>query len=223
MRGLNYLKYAPFYLLSLLPLSVLYIIAYFSYLVLFRVLKYRKSVVRENLQNSFPNLSQAEINKLEYKFYRHFTELFLESLKVLTISKNRAKKLLRFKNIEVLDQEYEAGNNVILYGAHFGNWEWFAYFPLNIKHQFVSFYQEQSSAYFNQLSILMRERFGNICVESKLGYKKLLELNKSGVLTLAYLIGDQSPMTNSSKIWTDFLNQRTAFLVGADRIARKPI
>ncbi len=216
-----YLKYAPFYLLSFLPLWTIYLIAKLVYFIIYRLIGYRKKVVRSNLKTSFPNKNNAELQQIERDFYTHFCELFLESVKVLSISKQEAKKRLIIKNLEQLDNWYAEGKNVVLYSAHFGNWEWFAFIPLLVKHQFVSFYQEQTNSYFNDLSIHMRERFGNICVESKSGYKRLMEVQRSGALTLTFMIADQSPTANSSISWTTFLEQHTAFLVGPDRIARK--
>lgn len=217
----KYLKFLPFYLLSLLPLSVLHLFSYILFILVYHLIGYRKKVVHQNISRSFPTLDQLELKQIQKNFYKHFTQLFLESLKVLTISKGSALKRVKIQGTEKLSEWYAKNTNVILYGAHMGNWEWFAFFPLHIEHQFVSFYQEQSNSYFNELSILMRERFGNICVESRTAYKKLIEMNKSGTKTLAYLLADQSPMAKSSMIWTNFLNQRTAFLVGADRIAKK--
>ena len=178
-------------------------------------------MVRSNLSASFPELSVKELKELERKFYTHFCRLFIESLKVLTISKKQAKKRVTYENLELLDQIYNNGQSAVLQAAHFGNWEWFAFFPLRIKHQFVSFYQQQSSSYFNGLSIVMRERFGNICVESKTGYKRMVQLQREGTLSIAYMISDQSPTQNSSVQWLNFLNQKTAFLIGADRISSK--
>lgn len=216
-----YIKYAPFFLLSFLPLPLIYLLADLIYLPLYYLIGYRKKVVRQNLRNAFPAYSPERLKQIEKDFYKHFCSLFLESMKVLSIRPSKAVDLLQISNQELLDEYHKAGKNVVMYSAHFGNWEWFAFMPLLVKHQFVSFYQEQSNAYFNGLSIHMRERFGNICVESRLGYKKLMEIQNSGKLSLAYMISDQSPMQQSSKIWTDFLNQRTAFLVGPDRIAKK--
>jgi KDO2-lipid IV(A) lauroyltransferase len=35
------------------------------------------------------------------------------------------------------------------------------------------------------------------------------------------LIGDQSPTRTGSKFWTSFMNQKTAFVMGAERIVAK--
>lgn len=218
---LRYLKFAPFYLLSLLPLTFLYGIASLLFVVMYHIVGYRKKVVRSNMSNAFPDWNKDELDQNTTAFYKQFSRMLLESLKVLSISKTKAKAHLHFKNLDLLNSLYNNDENVILYGAHMGNWEWFAFYPLYIKHQFVSFYQEQSNSYFNELSILMRERFGNICIESRSAYKQLLEMNRKGTKTLAYMLADQSPMVNSGKEWTNFLGQSTAFLQGAERISRK--
>ncbi len=221
MSAKNYLKYAPFYLLSLLPFWIIYGIARFAYFLLFYVAGYRKKVVFQNLRNSFPDKSEKEIKEDAQKFYKHFCEVFLEAVKLLTISPKNIKKRYSFKNPELLNNLYKEEKSIILYSAHFGNWEWMSCLPLYTPYKFMSFYQKQSNKYFNDFMLLLRERFGNQCIESQSGFKELVKNNREGNLTITYVIGDQSPMTKSSMHWTTFLNQDTAFLVGADRMAKK--
>lgn len=215
------IRYLPFYLLSLLPLPVMRAGGWMLYVLSFHLFRYRRTVVRTNLKRAFPLDSPAEHDRREGDFYRHFSNLFLMASKVLTVSPRKARKLLAFRNMDLIEGHYAQGHSVILYGAHMGNWEWFAFFPLHIQHQFVSFYQEQSSRYFNGLSVLMRERFGNICLESRTAYKNLVDMNRRGIRTLTFMLADQSPMAKSSKSWQTFLEQDTAFLMGAARIAVK--
>ena len=215
------MKFAPFYLLSLLPLQVLYLFSSAIFSLLYYVLKYRRNVVLENLQHAFPEKGEAELLKIEKGFYQHFCDIFMESVKILTMSKAQVKKRFKVINAEVIQEFYKKGQSVIIYAAHFGNWEWMASLPLHIPHQFLSFYQKQRNQYFDQLMILIRERFNNICVESKAGYKTLVTYARNQELTLTCIIGDQCPATKSAKHWTTFLNQETAFLIGADRLAKK--
>lgn len=215
------IKFAPFYLLSLFPLRILHLFSSVIFSLLYYVLKYRRNVVFQNLQHAFPEKGEAELLKIEKGFYQHFCDIFIESVKILTISEQQIKKRFKVKNAEIIHGFYEKGQSVIMYGAHLGNWEWMASLPLHIPHQFLSFYQEQRNKYFNQLMILIRERFNNICVESKAGYKTLVTYSRNQELTLTYIIGDQCPTTKSAKHWTTFLNQETAFLIGADRLAKK--
>jgi len=221
MNSVKSFKFAPFYLLSLLPFWLIFVISKFSYFLLFVVFSYRKKVVYQNLKNSFPNKSEVEIHEDAKRFYNHFCEVFLESVKLLTISQKQIKQRYSFKNTGLLEKFYSEGKSIILYSAHFGNWEWMASLQLHTKFQMYSFYQKQSNKYFNDFMIQIRERFGNICIESQAGFKVLLKNSKDKNLTITYVIGDQSPMSNSSMHWTNFLNQDTAFLVGADRMAKK--
>lgn len=221
MKFQTVIKYLPFYILSLLPFWCIYGLAYLAYLLLYKILGYRKTVVFENYKSSFPEKNEEELQKMVKQFYRHFSEIFLEAIKILTVSKATIKKRYHFKNPEFLNAYYKNEKSVILYAAHFGNWEWMSCLPLYTPFKFISFYQEQSNGYFNDFMILLRERFGNQCVESKKGFKELIKNTRAGNLTLTYVIGDQSPMSNSTMHWTQFLNQETAFLVGADRMATK--
>lgn len=221
MSFLKSIKFAPFYILSLLPFWIIFGLAKISYFLLFVVIGYRKKVVYENLKNSFPHKSELEIHLEAKRFYRHFCEIFIESVKLLTISRKQIKKRYSFKNIELLEEFYSQKKSIILYAAHFGNWEWMASLQLHTKYQMYSFYQKQSNKYFNDFMIQIRERFGNICVESQSGFKVLLKNSREKNLTITYVIGDQSPMSKSSMYWTDFLNQETAFLVGSDKMAKK--
>ncbi|MBO73229.1 MAG: hypothetical protein CMD35_06380 [Flavobacteriales bacterium] len=221
MSVVKRLKFAPFYLFSLLPFWIIFGLAEIAYLILYKLIQYRKKIVFQNFKNSFPDKSEDEINIEIKKFYRHFCQVFLESVKLLTIHPKKIKKRFCFKNIELLDELYNNDKSIILYGAHLGNWEWMTSLPLQTKYKMYSFYQKQSNAYFNDFMIHARERFGNLCIESQSGFKTLLNNSKQKKLTLTYVVGDQSPMSNSSMHWTNFLNQDTAFLVGADRMAKK--
>ena len=221
MSFVKSVKFAPFYLFSLLPFWIIFAISRFAYFFLFVVFGYRKKVVYQNLKNSFPNKSKEEIHSDAKRFYKHFCEVFLESVKLLTIPSKQIKKRYAFKNIELLEEFYNDQKSIILYAAHLGNWEWMTSLQLQTQYQMYSFYQKQSNGYFNEFMIHVRERFGNLCIESQSGFKILLQNTKQKNLTITYVVGDQSPMSKSSMHWTRFLNQDTAFLVGADRMAKK--
>jgi KDO2-lipid IV(A) lauroyltransferase len=215
------IKYAPIYAISHLPFFVIYAFARFIYIFLYYVFGYRKAVVFDNLEKSFPEKSASEIKVIAKKFYMHFCSTFLESIKLLSVSKATMKKRYKILNTEVIDAHYDKGESLILYGAHFANWEWMTVMPLYSKFKFMPFYQKQSSEYFDRLMVINRERMGSVCIESQSGFKSLLLHSKKGIQTFTYVIGDQSPMSKSTKKWIPFLNRDTAFLIGAGRMAKK--
>lgn len=221
MNKISKLKYIPFYLISILPMFVLYFISDILFVILYRILGYRKEVVVVNLKNSFPHKSEKEQKIIEKKFYHHFCDLMVESVKTLTIGRKQLKKRFQIKDTILVNKLYAEGKSIILYTSHFGNWEWLAILPSYMPQQVTSFYKEQTSKYFDDLMKIIRERFGVICVESKKGYKAILTNQQKNVITLNIMVGDQSPTKESTKHWVKFLNQDTAFLPGADRIAKK--
>lgn len=221
MKYRSFIKLFPFYAISFAPMFVLYGLSNMLFVTAYYIAKYRRKVVHHNLVNSFPDKSEEEIELIERKFYKHFCDLLVESIKVLTISKKEIKKRFVVKNPELIQHYFKENRSIILYAAHQGNWEWLSFLPLMIPHQVTTLYLPLTSRYFDDLMKTVRSRFGAQCIESSKGYKNIISMNEKGIKTLNCVIGDQSPAKNATKHWTRFLNQDTAFLVGADRIAKK--
>ena len=53
--------------------------------VLYYIVKYRRRVVRMNLEKSFPEKSETELRQIERDFYHFLCDYGVESLKLLTI------------------------------------------------------------------------------------------------------------------------------------------
>ena len=88
LQLITYYLLLPFiYLISILPFPLLYLFSDIVFVLVYYVLGYRKKVVLNNLRNSFPEKTDAEINKLCLQFYRYLCDLFLETFKTLTISR----------------------------------------------------------------------------------------------------------------------------------------
>ena len=215
------LKFAPFYLISYLPLSVLHAFSDIGFVLLFYVIKYRRRVVSENLSNSFPEKTKEERLKIEKDFYQYFCDLMIGTIKALTMSRADVKERFSIKNPELIQKYFKQKKSILMYTAHQGIWEWVTLMPLFLPYQMTSFYQPLSNGYFEELMKIIRERFGMICVPSNKGYRSILEFEKKNILTMNCVVGDQSPRSNSTKHWLNFLNQDTAFLIGGDRIAKK--
>ena len=79
--------YSFVWLVSLLPLRVLYWISDFIYVLVYHVVKYRRDVVHNNLMSALPERSKDEIKAIEKKFYAFFADYIVETLKLCTISK----------------------------------------------------------------------------------------------------------------------------------------
>ncbi|NHF59943.1 lysophospholipid acyltransferase family protein [Flavobacteriaceae bacterium TP-CH-4] len=215
------LRFFPFYLMSVLPMWLLYRFSDVLFLVVYYGIGYRKKVVRSNLVAAFPDKDLDEIQKIEHAFYRHFCDLGFEAVKTLTISEQSMERRFVVKNPEVPGTYLENRQNVLVYAAHLGNWEWLVCMPLYIKHSMHTFYKPLQNNYFNDLFLLVRQRFGVQCTKAKDGYRLVLTQMKRGKAVLYCLIADQSPRLNEEKSWQDFFGMRTAFLTGPDKIGAR--
>jgi len=211
------------YFFSILPFWILYSLSTFFYFIVYYLIGYRKKVVRQNLQNSFPEKSVAEQIKIEKEFYKHFCDVIFETLKLLTISKTEFKKrvVMDENAIKTYQSYFDKNQTIVGIMGHGGNWEWAA-----IAHQvyftrmITGVYHPLSNKNFDLFMLNLRSRFGGDIVSMKNLFKRLIYLKQNNISTTIGLIADQTPPPESA-YWTTFLNQDTPIFNGSEKIARK--
>ncbi len=98
-----YLTLPLLYLVSYLPFKLLYLLSDLVYLLIYRVFAYRKKVVTENLEKSFPEKSALEIEKIRAGFYRYLCDLIIETIKTLSISDTELNKHFKWEDKAVVE------------------------------------------------------------------------------------------------------------------------
>ena len=83
-----YLLLIIFYPISLLPMWLLYRVADVAYLILYYLMGYRKQIVYDNLKHAFPDKTDTELIQIQKANYKHFCDQWIETLKLLSISRN---------------------------------------------------------------------------------------------------------------------------------------
>ena len=217
----SYLGYAFCRFLSFLPLWVLYIFSDFVFFITYRVLAYRKKVVNQNLKNSFPEKSHEEIRKIRKEFYRHFCDSFIETIKLWNISQKEILKRCVCKNPDFLKPYISNNKSIIAVTGHYGNWEWLSSFATYNIGDFLPIYKPLHNKVFNDMYIKIRERFGAQTLAKNDTLRTMIKHKNEGHFTMTAFIGDQTPNRKSLHYWTNFLNQDTPILQGAERIAKK--
>lgn len=205
--------------LSFLPFWILYRLSDLMYLVIRFVVKYRYKVITQNLQNSFPGKSEKEITKIRNRFYRHFCDMFFESLKMYSITEKQIDKHIQFEGHKKSHEFFEQGKSVIILASHYNNWEWCSSVQKKVNHFILMIYNPIRGNYAMEKFLLhSREKWGGKCVPAHQTARSILSYNKKGRLTGAWLAADQTPPANSS-FWTIFMNQETPFFSGPEKIA----
>lgn len=206
--------YRILYPLSLLPLQVLFLLSDFAYFNIYYVFKYRRKVVSQNIEKSFAFLNAKERVRIEKGFYRSFCDHFIETLKLLSISKEALHKRITVDYSEI-EKVVSENKNCHVYLGHQFNWEWAnAHISSVLNHNIIVAYKPISSKQFNTLMKDIRGRFGSKLVSS-IVMKKEIETfgSKPHVLIL---VADQNPNIPMKSFWTTFLSQKTAFLNGPE-------
>ena len=98
-------------LFGLLPLWALRLLSNIFYYLFYYFIPYRKKVIRQNIERSFPDLSKKEQTKIIKGFYHNLCDIFLEGIRGFTISKKKLLKRYVFVNPEVMNDLYEKGKD----------------------------------------------------------------------------------------------------------------
>lgn len=214
---LYYLVIIP---ISSLPFPLLYGLSDSLYVLFYYIFGYRKKIILQNIRNSFPGKSEKEHIEIAKKFYKHFCDLVVESLKTFTISEKEALKRVVCNNPEVINKYYDRQQSVIIAGGHYNNWELFAV-AVNtlIKHNAVGIYKPLSNKYFDTKMCTTRSRYGLTLLSTK-KVKAFFDNNIQN-LTATIFGTDQSPSNPNSAYWMKFLNQDTGVLFGAEKFAKE--
>jgi len=223
---LYHFLYVSTWLLSLLPLSLLYIFSDIVFVFIYYIFGYRKRIVWENLKNSFPNKNDEELRKIARNFYLYFCDNFVETIKLLTMSQKEMRRRFVYENCDLLDDYYEQDKNLILYLGHYGNWEWltFAKTAQACRHpDFLpySVYHPLESKVFDKFYLKLRSKSGSVLLPQNKVLRKLIEIKKSKEKAFFCFISDQGTGWPNMYFWMQFLNQETAPIVGPERIAKQ--
>ena len=212
------LYYCVVYPLSLLPLWILYGLSDLVFLLFMSIIPYRKKVVQNNIETSFPDLSPRDQAVLVRGFYRHFSDLLIESIKNLSISKEELLRRMKVLNPEVLQELEEKGKSVLFVSGHFNNWEWFITSQaLLVPFESYGIGMPLSNGFWDKKLTERRQRFGLKVVNAK-NYKEMFQQEKAvSVLVLT----DQAPADARKSYWMEFLQQPTPILFGVEQMANE--
>ena len=225
MKITYYIIGGIWWLLSLLPLKILYLFSDMLYVLVHHVIGYRKKIVRKNLTNSFPEKSLDEIKQIEKGFYHFFCDYIVETIKQFSISKEEMKRRMVISGVDEMKDRMEKENKTFcfIYLGHFCNWEWIASLPYWVPNDILcaQIYHPLYNKAFDKLFLRIRNKFGGECIPMKETLRRIIELRRAKQKTIIGFISDQAPKWNSIHHFVDFLNQETPVFIGTEKIAKQ--
>ena len=213
------------YLISLLPLRVLYCISDVLYLLLYKLIGYRRRVVRNNLSTAFPEKDERERRTIEKKFYHFFCDYIIETIKLLSIRRKTLLKHMEYRNMEEMERCFDEGQSVCALLGHYCNWEFLTTVNVGWKRypeaKVGLVYHPLSSKVVDRLIIATRQHTGGVAVPKQEVLRYMIRYKQQGLHSLFGLTSDQSPKWENIHLWLPFLNHETPVFTGAERLIRK--
>ena len=207
-----HIVYGLFYLLSLLPYRVMYMVSDGVYVLLFYVFRYRKKMVLNHLAQTFPDKSPEERMGIAKRFYRNFTDVWVEMIKIFSMTASDAAKRMKFDS-SLAEQWYATGKSVQIVGGHFMNWEYLPVaMPIFQPFPAIAIYMRLKSPIMDKLVFRLRSRFGMIMLRAGNMQEEIKPwLDKQYLMIVG---ADQSPSNPDSAYWLNFCNKPAGFIKG---------
>ena len=210
--------YLFFFLISLIPLRILYLNAYCIKYLNQYLFCYRTKTTLKNIRLVFPLYTDNEINKIYNLFYINFFRTIFEIIKVINLKKKDIKQRVKLDNIDIIKNSIKKKKPVVLMCGHHNNFEWLG---LRISLEdigFTAIYKPLSNKYLDKIIFAIRTRFGAQLVSvNKL--KDVIIKNKKNNCVISF-VADQVPSNKHTGIRMNFLNQSTLFHEGPEKITK---
>jgi len=214
------LAYPFLWLISILPFRLFYGFSNILCVLIYRVIGYRKAVVRNNLKLVFPEKSDTDIRMIERGFYRHMCDLFLEMVKTMQLSRAEVKRRYHIVNMEEL-RKIEKKKSILVACSHYANWEWNTSINNYIDAKGYATYQKISNTYFDRLVKRIRAKWNTTLLTQKETMTTVVRNHRNNVSAIYGIINDQSPQAHLAQYWTEFMGVKAPIFTGIESLARK--
>ena len=214
-----YVVYGFLWLISILPMRVLYVLADGIYVLAFYIFKYRKDVVMKNLLQAFPEKTEAERKAIAKAFYHNFIDTLFESIKFITISEKEIERRST-ADFEMLHQLAAKGLNIHLLGGHQFNWEFGnVLYSKNINIPFIGIYMPFQNKHIDKIFLNFRKKYGTVLISAS-DFKTRMHRIFVNQYVLG-LVADQNPGDPAFAYWMDFFGKPAPFITGPGRAGTK--
>jgi KDO2-lipid IV(A) lauroyltransferase len=207
--------------ISWLPFRLLYFISDLFYYILYYGIKYRRKIVRKNLELSKVAKSTKDLIRIEKKFYRHLTDVFFEMFKFYSISPEEMKKRFYIENPEIFYELEKKNKSVMFMTSHYGGFEWFLSINYHVPQLPFAVYTPLTNKSLDSLIKKFRLRHGSKLISRYKAGSYIKKQIKENKLFLYGMAADQSAQIRSITYWKEFLGVKVPVFTGSERIAKQ--
>lgn len=216
-RLLSHSAIALFWLLHLLPLTILSPIGRGLGWVLYHLGKRRREIVAINLSLCFPELDATQRTHLAKAHFKALGRSLLERSLLWWGNQEQLSRLIQVNGEEKIRAQLESGRPVLLLTPHFVGLD-AGGIGIGMRFDSLSIYSSQKNPIFDQLVLRGRKRFGNqILLSRQDGARSTVKAMKSG--RPFYYLPDMD-FGGRDSIFVPFFGIPTATITGLSRLSR---
>jgi len=177
--------------------------------------RYRR-VALKNLRLAFGSeMSEGEIRRLARRNFRFLARALAEFLISPMVSEEEMRRRVSYRHGERLQKAVEAGKGVIIYTAHFGNWEWMGA-RIGLDYPLNALMRPADDPATNRLLIYLRSRNHARVIPTNEGRAVLRALRRGEVVGI---LADQNTAINPT--FVDFFGVPAAAAAGPVVFAKR--
>jgi KDO2-lipid IV(A) lauroyltransferase len=177
-------------------------------------------LIARNLASAFPTATPSFLEDLKKNIYNHFGHVFVEILR--TFARRNPNTILarsRILHPERLEQALQKKRGLIIFSAHFGNWEWI---PLIMHNHFNkdihSIARPLDNARIEKKVREFREAMGSKIIYKKGSLRTILTRLASN--EIVYLLIDQNTVPREG-VFVDFFAQKASAITTVSQLYLK--
>jgi KDO2-lipid IV(A) lauroyltransferase len=199
-----------------IPLNIRRILAVSLSNIFYHLSLKHRLIALHNLLRSFPEKSTAEIIKIARGSYKSFALIIAEFCDIAYLNKENLHQWISIEGLDNYQKARSEGKGVLLFGAHFGNWEIGNAALAIATEPFVFVYRILDSPFLEKNITGVRTSYGNISLSKENAMRPMIKLLKKGV-TINLLI-DQNIAWNEG-LFIDFFGRPACTTTGLALLA----
>lgn len=161
-------------------------------------------IALHNLKCAFPEKNMGEIITIAKGVYRNIAIVGAEFFNIPSLSKDNIADTMETEGLDNCREALKRGRGVLLFSAHFGNWELSAAALSLLLAPVVVLYRRLDNAFLDDLIFLVRASTGNMPLDKEKAMRQMLRSLQNNMI-VGILI-DQN-MAQREGVFVDFFSR----------------
>ena len=203
-------------LLKHIPMRLRRISAVFIARLSYYISLKNRLIAIHNLMRSFPDMKLKEIIRLAKESYINFTLVAVDFFDIPFLTKDNLHQWIRIEGLDNYTEACNEGKGVLIFSAHFGNWEIGNAALAIVTRPFIFVYRVLDSPLLERVITSVRASYGNVSLPKDKAMRPMIRLLKNGA-TINLLI-DQNVAWYEG-VFVDFFGRKACTTPGLTLLA----